>query len=101
MLLATAVADRLPGLTGDGLGAVRELPAPARHVIAPHLSDAFQHTYGWAVTTMTLALLPALLLPRHRTRAATNTPTAPAEIPGAESRAVDTPISQQPPNGRG
>jgi EmrB/QacA subfamily drug resistance transporter len=66
VVLAAAVADRSPGTSDNGLGSVRELPAPARHAIAPRLSDAFQHTYGWAVTLMAIALLPALLLPRHR-----------------------------------
>nr|WP_202447866.1 DHA2 family efflux MFS transporter permease subunit [Streptomyces sp. SID5468] len=35
---------------------------------APRLADAFQHTYGWAVALMALAVLPALLLPARRTR---------------------------------
>ncbi|MCW2912152.1 MAG: hypothetical protein JWN52_220 [Actinomycetia bacterium] len=47
------------------------------------MAGAFQHTYGWAapgwaVTLTALALLPALLLPRHRPKAA-NIPTPPAD----------------------
>jgi hypothetical protein len=34
------------------------------------VAEAFQHTYGWAVALMGLALLPALLLPRRHPEAA-------------------------------
>jgi EmrB/QacA subfamily drug resistance transporter len=65
VLLSGALADRLPGGAGNALGAVQTLPAGARRAIAPRVAEAFQHTYGWAVALMALALLPALLLPRH------------------------------------
>ncbi|MEV5703519.1 DHA2 family efflux MFS transporter permease subunit [Actinoallomurus sp. NPDC052274] len=68
IVLAGAMRDRLPGTADGGIGAVRALPAPARHAISPRLADAFQHTYVWAVVLMTLALVPALLLPRQHAK---------------------------------
>jgi EmrB/QacA subfamily drug resistance transporter len=73
VLLSGALADRLAGRAagrpatrkGNALGAVQALPAGARRAIAPRVAEAFQHTYAWAVALMALALLPALLLPRH------------------------------------
>jgi MFS family permease len=81
VLLATAMADRLPATAHGGLGAVRELPAPARHMIAPRLAGAFQHTYVWATALMAVALLPALLLPGHRS--ATAALRTSSDTPGA------------------
>ncbi|KWX01227.1 Drug resistance transporter [Carbonactinospora thermoautotrophica] len=85
VLLAGAIADRLPATAGSGLGAVHALGA--RHAIAPRLADAFQRTYGWAVALMLVALLPALLLPRRMPKPAA-TPADPANrIPSALAKA--------------
>ena len=52
---------------GDAIGTSSRsgVPAGSRRAIAPRVAEAFQHTYAWAVALMALALLPALLLPRH------------------------------------
>ncbi|TJZ52940.1 DHA2 family efflux MFS transporter permease subunit [Streptomyces piniterrae] len=69
VLLAGAIADRLPGTMAGGLEAVHALPAGAVRGLAPQLAEAFQHTYVWAVALVALALLPALFLPRGKREA--------------------------------
>lgn len=78
MTALRAEDDIILSAAGNGLGPVRGLPAAAGQAVASRMAGAFQHTYGWAVTLMALALLPALLLPRHRPKAA-NIPTPPAD----------------------
>ncbi|MFG3050237.1 DHA2 family efflux MFS transporter permease subunit [Kitasatospora sp. NPDC048239] len=66
VLLTGAMADRLPGTGDGGLAVLQTLTAPARAVLAPGLAEAFRDTYGWAVSLLALALLPALLMPRRK-----------------------------------
>lgn len=70
MTALRAEDDIILPAAGNGLGPVHGLPAAAGQAVASRMVGAFQHTYGWAVTLMALALLPALLLPSHRPKAA-------------------------------
>jgi EmrB/QacA subfamily drug resistance transporter len=74
VVLATSMASRVPGIADGGLGQVRELSARERQLIAADLADAFQHTYGWAVALMLLAIVPAVFIPRRQSSAATMIP---------------------------
>jgi EmrB/QacA subfamily drug resistance transporter len=50
----------------SGLGAIASIPDAARDGVAPALAEAFAHTFWWPVAILLLALIPALLLPRHK-----------------------------------
>ncbi|MEU0544163.1 DHA2 family efflux MFS transporter permease subunit [Nocardia sp. NPDC005978] len=63
VLLSNALVREVPGAGLDTL-AHRVSGDPAD--LAETLAGAFRSTYGWAVLVLTLALLPALLLPRGR-----------------------------------
>ena len=68
VVLASQLADRLPGAAsaGEGLAAAQQVPPDARAQAAPLIADAFAHTYVWALALVALAAVPALFLPRHR-----------------------------------
>jgi EmrB/QacA subfamily drug resistance transporter len=77
----------------SGLGALSAIPDAARERIAPSLADAFAHTFWWPVAILLVALIPALLLPRHRPAAPADAAAAagpdaagPGRDPDAESR---------------
>lgn len=74
VLLAGALASRLPGLAADGeLGALQALPAAERMVLAPSVADAIQAAFALPVGMMTAALVVAVLFLR-RPRAAGSRP---------------------------
>ncbi|MEU5880941.1 DHA2 family efflux MFS transporter permease subunit [Spirillospora sp. NPDC047279] len=62
VLLTNAISTR--GASVGGLGV--QVPDATRRELAPALADAFQHTYGWALAVIVLALIPAFLLPRRK-----------------------------------
>jgi hypothetical protein len=66
VLLTHAMDSRLPGTGGGGLGGVQSIPPDARARVLPLLSDAFASTFTWALVLICLAIVPALLLPRHK-----------------------------------
>jgi EmrB/QacA subfamily drug resistance transporter len=68
VVLATRLAERLPGAAGagEGLAAAQQIPADARAQLAPFVAEAFGHTFTWAVALILLALVPAAFLPFHR-----------------------------------
>ena len=65
VLLASALADRLPPGGGGGLGAAA-VPDQARERIAPLMAEAFGETFWWATGFVVLATLVALLLPKAK-----------------------------------
>jgi MFS family permease len=79
VVLAHQLTSRLPdGGGGGGLESARSVPAAAREKVAPTIADAFGHTFWWAAAVIALAVIPALLLPRHK----------PAAPPSPEARAA-------------
>jgi EmrB/QacA subfamily drug resistance transporter len=69
VVLAGRIGDAVPQAGGGGsLGRLEQIPAGARDRILPAIADAFGHTYAWALIIVALALIPALLLPRHLAR---------------------------------
>jgi len=67
VVLATQLADRLPGAAGGGgLAAAQSVPASARAELAPKIADAFGHTFFLGVIIALIAFIPALFLPRRR-----------------------------------
>jgi EmrB/QacA subfamily drug resistance transporter len=66
VVLTHQLASRLPGSGEGGLGAARAVPAAARDRVAPDIAEAFGHTFWWAAGIIGLAVIPALLLPRHK-----------------------------------
>jgi EmrB/QacA subfamily drug resistance transporter len=68
VILASQLADRLPGAAnaGQGLQAAQSIPPQARAALAPAVADAFGHTYTWAFALIVLAAIPALFLPRSK-----------------------------------
>ena len=84
-LLVTALTQQLTssltarGIPAAGAGSsqITSLPPQARETVAPLLSDAFGYAF-WVAFAMTAVLIfPALLLPRHPTRAAAPEAVAP------------------------
>ncbi|GAA4234520.1 DHA2 family efflux MFS transporter permease subunit [Actinomadura meridiana] len=63
VILQREITDRSPDLAGSALA---PLPDEARIHIAPLLADAFGHAFWIALVIGALAVVPALLLPRHR-----------------------------------
>jgi MFS family permease len=86
VVLAHQLSSRLPGSGGaeGGLGAAQAASAGARDALAPRLADAFGHTFWWGLAILVLALIPALLLPRHKA----TVPAADAVPPEAQAEAV-------------
>jgi hypothetical protein len=63
VVLTVALSDRFPnsGGSGGGLGGTgQDLPLPVRNL----MTEAFTHTYWWAVALIVPALFVAFLLPR-------------------------------------
>jgi hypothetical protein len=74
-VLTHQLADRLPG--DGGLGAAQSVSPAVRDRLAPDIAAAFGHTFWWSAGIVALAVIPALLLPRHKP-AAPATPEAAA-----------------------
>jgi EmrB/QacA subfamily drug resistance transporter len=66
VVLTHGLASRLPGGNEGGLAAAQSVAPAARERIAPDIAEAFGHTFWWAAGIIVLAVIPALLLPRHR-----------------------------------
>jgi EmrB/QacA subfamily drug resistance transporter len=67
VLLANALASRLPGSGGGGIGSAAEVPDNVRERLAPIMADAFGATFWWALGLLAVALAVATaLLPRHK-----------------------------------
>jgi MFS family permease len=68
VVLATQLADRLPGAANasQGLQAAQSIPPQAHAHLAPLVADAFGQTYKWAFALIALAAIPALFLPRGK-----------------------------------
>lgn len=77
VVLQREIATSLPGHDG-GIGALAGLSQEGRAQAAPALANAFGTTFWVAFGLVATALLPALLLPRIRSRH-TSPQTAPAE----------------------
>jgi EmrB/QacA subfamily drug resistance transporter len=75
VVLTHQLADRLPG--DGGLGAAQSVSPAVRDRLAPDIAAAFGHTFWWSAGIVALAVIPALLLPRHKP-AAPATPEAAA-----------------------
>jgi EmrB/QacA subfamily drug resistance transporter len=86
VVLANQLTDRLPAADGGGnaLGAAQNAPAAARAQIAPLVSEAFAHTFTWALLLLVLAAIPAWFLPRGK-------PPAPVP-PGSSGEPDETPV---------
>ena len=81
VVLAHQLSSRLPSGAGEsGLGAAQAATARARDLVAPQVAEAFGHTFYWGLGILALAVIPALMLPRHR-------PAATAGAVPAEARA--------------
>jgi len=66
VVLTHQLASRLPAGGGGGLSAAQSIPADARAQVLPKVADAFGHTFVWAAAIVLIAVIPALLLPRHK-----------------------------------
>lgn len=78
VLLSDAIADRLGGGGAAAESGTASIPPELRVQVAPQVAEAFGATFVWAVVLLAVSLLPALLLPRMRPRAADD-PDASAE----------------------
>ncbi|HEY6759253.1 MAG TPA: DHA2 family efflux MFS transporter permease subunit [Baekduia sp.] len=66
VVLTHQLASRLPGAGERGLSAAQSVPADARALVAPRIAEAFGHTFWFAAGAVALAVIPALMLPRHK-----------------------------------
>ncbi|TDD93464.1 DHA2 family efflux MFS transporter permease subunit [Actinomadura rubrisoli] len=66
VVLSALMSDVVPDGGGGTLQTLHRLSPQAHAAIAQPLSDAFQHTYLFALALLALALVPALFLPRAR-----------------------------------
>ncbi|HMJ32961.1 MAG TPA: DHA2 family efflux MFS transporter permease subunit [Baekduia sp.] len=66
VVLTHQLSSRLPGGSEGGLAAAQSVPAAARDRVAPDIAEAFGHTFWWSAAIIALAVIPALLLPRHK-----------------------------------
>ncbi|GLW66186.1 multidrug resistance protein B [Actinomadura rubrobrunea] len=83
VLLASELEKR--GLSSGGAAqtpAPAQIPPEALAKIFERMADAFQTTYWWSLALLTLAFLPALVLPRRK----------PAPVDAAEGTRVDAPM---------
>ncbi|TQL66869.1 EmrB/QacA subfamily drug resistance transporter [Nocardioides albertanoniae] len=76
VLLAAALSTRLPGLAGDGIGALSSVTPAARAEVAPLAAEAMQAAFWLPVTMMAISALIALIVFRR-------TPSARATIESA------------------
>jgi EmrB/QacA subfamily drug resistance transporter len=70
VILTHALTDNLSsiapgGKVSGGLEAAQSIPASAQAQVAPLISDAFGHTYWWAVGMVVIMTIPSLFLPKH------------------------------------
>lgn len=61
VILQHEITVQAPGLRGSALA---PFPGATRIAVAPHLAAAFGHAFWIALVIGTLAVIPALLLPR-------------------------------------
>jgi hypothetical protein len=67
VLLANALADRLPGNGGGGIGAAAAVPPEVRARIAGPMAEAFASTFWWALALVVIAFVVSTpLLPKHK-----------------------------------
>jgi EmrB/QacA subfamily drug resistance transporter len=67
VVLTHQLTSKLPAAGGGaGLEAAQKVPAAAREAVAPKIADAFGATFWVAAGVIALAVIPALLLPRHK-----------------------------------
>ncbi len=83
VVLQHELTGGLPAGSGSGIGAAASLSPSARAAVAPQIATAFSHTFRWSLVLLALALLPALLLPRHRPATPPAGPGGPDGAPGA------------------
>jgi EmrB/QacA subfamily drug resistance transporter len=69
VVLTHQLSSRLPGAAEGGLSAARSVPASARAEVAPKIAEAFGNTFWFGAGVVALAVIPALLLPRHKPQA--------------------------------
>jgi EmrB/QacA subfamily drug resistance transporter len=81
VVLTHQLASRLPAGGEGGLAAAQSVPPPARAQVAPDIADAFGNTFWWAAAVIAIAVIPALLLPRHK-------PVAPDPQAAAEAQVL-------------
>jgi EmrB/QacA subfamily drug resistance transporter len=78
VVLTHQLSSRLPGNGNGGLSAAQSVPASARAQVTPKIAEAFGTTFWFGAGVIALAVIPALLLPRHK-------PEAPAAPEAAEA----------------
>jgi MFS family permease len=67
VLLANALADRLPNLGGGGIGATAAVPPEVRARIIGPMAEAFASTFWWALALVVIAFLVSTpLLPKQK-----------------------------------
>jgi EmrB/QacA subfamily drug resistance transporter len=82
VLLATAIADRLPVGAGSGIGMAASAPPPE---IAGAMADAFASTFWWALALVVVAFVFAVaLLPKEKPE--------PVHDPDADADAAPEPV---------
>jgi EmrB/QacA subfamily drug resistance transporter len=89
VVLTHQLASRLPGAGDGGLSAAQSVPASARAEVAPKIAEAFGHTFWFAAGAIVLALIPALLLPRHRPEPSEHAATATERAEAAEAVLIE------------
>ncbi|MEA2400398.1 MAG: hypothetical protein QOK00_801 [Thermoleophilaceae bacterium] len=68
------------GVSGSGAGSFAQIPARVREQAAPQLTDAFSHTFRWAIVLSALAIVPALVLATTERREAARYRQAPTVV---------------------
>jgi EmrB/QacA subfamily drug resistance transporter len=82
VVLTHQLSSRLPGARESGLAAAQSVPPGERERIAPNIAEGVGHTVWWAAAILALAVIPALLLPRHKPEPAdADAAPRPAEAP--------------------
>jgi EmrB/QacA subfamily drug resistance transporter len=81
VVLTHQLVSRIPSADGSGLAAAQSVGAAEKARLAPDIANAFGHTFWWAAGIIALAVIPALMLPRHRPQPAAGTE------PGAQGSA--------------
>ena len=87
-LLVTALTQRLThelsnnGIpaSGGGTDQIGSVPPEAMPVIGPLMADAFGYAFWVAFALTAVIFVPAMFLPRHRSRGAETAPAPPAGI---------------------
>jgi EmrB/QacA subfamily drug resistance transporter len=82
VLLTNALADRLPGLAGGGIGEAAAVPPDVHAQIAGPMADAFASTFWWALGLIVVAFAVATaLLPKQRPEPVSEPDAAEAPAP--------------------